>query len=639
MTNTSNVTAASPLDKWKTILTSEFLQLVPNHWLQFDPPSDSSHYILGTVYFVVMMTGILGNGTIVWLFCTVKALRTPSVFLVFNLAISDLVMCSMIPSFVYNSFSLGPATGIVGCKMYGVIGGLSGTSAIMTIAAMSMERYYSISKPLGVSGQANWTLIVCAIAFIWFYSSVFSFIPLFGINQYVPEGYLNSCSFDYLSEDLASRRFVLAFFFAAWCIPVSVICVCYLGIGFVVRKHQLYLREQARRMNVQNFASSNQRKTRVQLAKITFCLISLWTLAWTPYAIVALLGVFSRRDLLHPTVSMAPALFCKFASVIDPFVYGLTHPRFKKELKKKFPWLCITVPSSDRGPTGSRTTSSSNSMKTNLSTEGKSAATSELRRSRIVHQSSEDISGGDLDHKPPVSAPRSIQPENKSITLESDLEESNVPVRILSSNRNQSIDPPEQVLLSNIYHKSENNSKQENQKESYIGNFENSSKQENHVESNIDKSDEFSKQENQEEPYTRKSENSKMVEQEQHCTRKPENSSGLMEQKDSYVRKLENSSRLMEDSYTKKSENSSRLMEDSYTKKSENSSRLVKQEDPCTLVCSTLPDYDSECYTSDVTNYIPRESDMQKIKVFVIPQISNVVNRNDQIQMHIRRSL
>ncbi|GIY97903.1 opsin, ultraviolet-sensitive [Caerostris extrusa] len=47
-----------------------------------------------------------------------------------------------------TTVSGGPAAGAQWCTYYGVMGGLSGTSSIMTIAMMAVERYICVSRPL-----------------------------------------------------------------------------------------------------------------------------------------------------------------------------------------------------------------------------------------------------------------------------------------------------------------------------------------------------------------------------------------------------------------------------------------------------------------------------------------------------------
>jgi len=77
-----------------------------------------------------------------------------------------------------------------------------------------------------------------------------------------------------------------------------------------------------------------KRKTDIRLGYMVIGALALWFVSWTPYAVVALLGVFDLKDYISPLSSMIPALFCKVSSCTDPWFYALTHPRFKKELMK-----------------------------------------------------------------------------------------------------------------------------------------------------------------------------------------------------------------------------------------------------------------------------------------------------------------
>lgn len=49
---------------------------------------------------------------------------------------------------------------------------------------------------------------------------------------------------------------------------------------------------------------------------------------------MALLGITGQKHLITPLVSMVPAVFCKSASALDPYVYALSHPKFKNELRR-----------------------------------------------------------------------------------------------------------------------------------------------------------------------------------------------------------------------------------------------------------------------------------------------------------------
>lgn len=56
---------------------------------------------------------------------------------------------------------------------------------------------------------------------------------------------------------------------------------------------------------------------------------------------MALIGAFGDKALLTPGVTMIPACTCKFVACLDPYVYAISHPKYRIELQKRLPWLAI----------------------------------------------------------------------------------------------------------------------------------------------------------------------------------------------------------------------------------------------------------------------------------------------------------
>ncbi|GFU41359.1 opsin-2 [Nephila pilipes] len=213
----------------------------------------------------------------------------------------------------------------------------------MSIAMIAIERYACVSRPLDPSRRMNSKRALCRILFVWLYSATFSFTPLFGINGYVPEGFLTSCSFDYLSDELESKIFIIVFFVAAWCVPLIIVCRCYTGIVLCLKeRRQIFLRHTEDNIIERNIKIN--RRLEMRLIIICAILILIWTASWTPYAVMALIGVFTDGSLLTPFSCMIPGLACKMASVCDPFIYGLLNSQFKNELIKKLPNICRKMP-------------------------------------------------------------------------------------------------------------------------------------------------------------------------------------------------------------------------------------------------------------------------------------------------------
>lgn len=83
------------------------------------------------------------------------------------------------------------------------------------------------------------------------------------------------------------------------------------------------MREQAKKMNIESLRSGDAAKTSAEakLAKVALVNISLWFMAWTPYLIINYCGVFNLARI-SPLMTIWGALFAKFASCLNPIVYG-----------------------------------------------------------------------------------------------------------------------------------------------------------------------------------------------------------------------------------------------------------------------------------------------------------------------------
>lgn len=209
------------------------------------------------------------------------------------------------------------------CRLYGFVGGLTGTVSITTLTAISIDRYCVIIYPLNPHKMGSKKLrAIIMVGFVWIYSFLFAIMPALdiGLSKYTPEGFLTSCSFDYLDERTSARIFMFGFFIGAWMLPLTIIIYCYIQI--------------LRAVNSTQQIQSNRKRHRIEqkLAIVIINVIALWFLAWTPYSIVALLGITGYEQYVTPWASMIPAIFCKASACINPYLYSMTHPQFKKEI-------------------------------------------------------------------------------------------------------------------------------------------------------------------------------------------------------------------------------------------------------------------------------------------------------------------
>ncbi|XP_046446922.1 compound eye opsin BCRH1-like, partial [Daphnia pulex] len=129
-----------------------------------------------------------------------------------------------------------------------------------------------------------------------------------------------------------------------YCFPLIIIVYCYYHIVGAIVHHEKALREQAKKMNVSSLRSNSDQTAQsaeIRVAKIAMMNISLWVAAWTPYAAICLQGAVGNQDKITPLVTILPALIAKSATIFNPVVYAISHPKYRLALQKALPWFCI----------------------------------------------------------------------------------------------------------------------------------------------------------------------------------------------------------------------------------------------------------------------------------------------------------
>ncbi|XP_039963388.1 opsin Rh3 isoform X1 [Bactrocera tryoni] len=336
----------------------EEIRHIPDHWLKYPEPPAHYHYLLGTLYIIFTTISMCGNGVVVYVFSAAKSLRTPSNIFVINLAICDFFMMMKTPVFIYNSFHRGFELGNFGCQVYGILGAFTGIGASTTNALIAYDRYNVITKPM--EGKMTHGKAVMMVLSVYIYALPFVIGCVTETwGKFVPEGYLTSCTFDYLTDNFDTRLFVGTIFFCSFVCPTSMIVYYYSQIVGHVFSHEKALREQAKKMNVESLRSNvdkSKETAEIRIAKAAITICFLFFVSWTPYGVMSLIGAFGDKSLLTPGVTMIPACTCKMVACVDPFVYAISHPRYRAELQKRCPWLAIKEKSTEASTAGSTTT-------------------------------------------------------------------------------------------------------------------------------------------------------------------------------------------------------------------------------------------------------------------------------------------
>ena len=181
---------------------------------------------------LVGITGLLGNGLVIYTFCRSRSLRTPGNAFVVNLAVADFLMSlKQSPVFFAASLHHRWVFGERACELYAFCGGLFGICSMMTLIAIAADHCLAITRPLTFLDVVTCRRTGYVLAGLWAYSLAWSLPPFFGWSAYIPEGLQTSCTWDYMSFTPSVRAYTLLLFTFVFFVPLGVIGACYLAVS------------------------------------------------------------------------------------------------------------------------------------------------------------------------------------------------------------------------------------------------------------------------------------------------------------------------------------------------------------------------------------------------------------------------
>ncbi|CAL1608930.1 unnamed protein product [Knipowitschia caucasica] len=183
---------------------------------QSDPFSCASPSVLGYRYFAVVwgccvtITGTLGNLLTVLAFCLDARLRTRFNVLIVNLALADLLYCTVLQPISVDSYLyLRWRSGATWCRVFGFLLFVSNSVSIITLCLLAAGRYLLVAKrqlfDRVFSKQGTVLLVMLAWAL-----GVVSFAPLWPVYVFVPS--VCTCSF-HRTEGRPYSTILLFFYF------------------------------------------------------------------------------------------------------------------------------------------------------------------------------------------------------------------------------------------------------------------------------------------------------------------------------------------------------------------------------------------------------------------------------------------
>ena len=132
---------------------------------------------------------------------------------------------------------------------------------------------------------------------------------------------------------MSNKTHILASTVFLYVLPVFIIVGCYYFIVQAVFHHEDELRQQAKKMNVASLRSNadqQQVSAEIRAAKVAIMNVTLWLMAWTPFAAVCMLGTWGDSSKITPLVCELPVILAKTSCAYNPIIYAMSHPKYRE---------------------------------------------------------------------------------------------------------------------------------------------------------------------------------------------------------------------------------------------------------------------------------------------------------------------
>ena len=279
----------------------------------------SSGWFMYALFLTAMIVfNIIGNSLVCLLILKNKTMKTSINWLLFHLAIADLLVAVLfIPPCVLSHFIEQPG-GVIGdvlCKLIttGILGWAAASASSFLLVAVAFERYFATLHPFrSLSRSRSWWLV----PFLWILAILID-LPSIVVTAYDTESQM--CVGNY--PDYATARA----YYISWSIcnsglPTCIMVYLYARIILHLRNHAL----------VPGSSQAPATRYRNKVTKMLISVTAIFIVCWTPQTVLCVLSpvVPGGYAIVYP-VATASALL---NSCLNPLVYSLHSQQFRKNL-------------------------------------------------------------------------------------------------------------------------------------------------------------------------------------------------------------------------------------------------------------------------------------------------------------------
>ncbi|KAG9260099.1 opsin-5-like [Astyanax mexicanus] len=297
------------------------------------PLSEQAEICVGVYLLLLGLLSWVGNSIVILVLYRQRLVLQPTDLLTFNLAISD----AAVAVFGYSRgiveiFNVFRDDGYVTkwiwtCQVNGFMTLLFGLASMNTLTIISITRYIKgchANKAYCINKNTISISIIC----IWTGALFWSMVPLLGWGSYTDRGY-STCEVDWTKANYSTiyKSFIISVLTSCFIIPMMLMLFSYSSVLHTVKGRNA--------MTADGFFSERQRKVERDVTRVSMAICTVFTLAWSPYAVVSMRSAWGLAT--PSTTSLFARLLAKSSCFYNPIIYLAMSSKFRKDVSALSP--------------------------------------------------------------------------------------------------------------------------------------------------------------------------------------------------------------------------------------------------------------------------------------------------------------
>ncbi|XP_066944832.1 cardioacceleratory peptide receptor-like isoform X2 [Macrobrachium rosenbergii] len=317
-----------------------------------------------TVLWILFISIVVGNVAVIAALMLSKARKSRTNYFIMHLALADLSvgLISVLTDIVWKS-TVSWYAGNLGCKAVRFAQVLVTYSSTYVLVALSIDRYDAITHPMNFSG--SWRRAKRLVLAAWFLSAIFASPSLVLFMETFVEG-VPQCWIDF-SEAWQWKVYMTLVSLTVFVFPTVIITACYTIIVYTIWSKSKIMTVSTKAIHSKNGekrganheddsrrASSRGLipKAKIKTVKMTFVIVFVFILCWSPYIVFDLLQVYGYVPQTQTNMAVATFIqsLAPLNSAANPIIYCLFSTHICRNLRKKWSTTKTTVTQSSKNP-------------------------------------------------------------------------------------------------------------------------------------------------------------------------------------------------------------------------------------------------------------------------------------------------